>query len=210
MISFTKWLKSNQGHVFVPLFETFEGSLQVVTKVKVVKDKDRRLLRRSSLMEQGVIDVIESNINNPYWEGIIYVMGTGDSDNFKPLYIGKAERKGVKNEISANIKNIRRNFHMFARWGDGLAYHIGDLSQVLFGFEGYQKPQKKYKRWAEAMFSSYDPPILKESVNFYVAPWFEGQIGLSGLPGSLPAVEKEMIAIASYQFSETLLNKDGV
>uniref|UniRef100_A9U722 Predicted protein n=1 Tax=Physcomitrium patens TaxID=3218 RepID=A9U722_PHYPA len=209
MISFNEWLKSNKGHSFVPLFETDEG-LVVNTKIKIVKNNERRLLRRSSLMEGAIIDIIESNINDPRWEGIIYVMGTGDFDDFIPLYIGKADKKGVKNEISANIKNIRKNSHMFARWGDGLAYHIGDLSHVLFKFEGYKKPQKKYERWAESLFTSYDPPILKQSVNFYVSPWFEGQLGLSGFSGSLPAIEKEMIAIASYHYGDSLLNKDGV
>ncbi|SDM42279.1 hypothetical protein SAMN05428961_11724 [Paenibacillus sp. OK060] len=210
MISFNEWLKSNRGYSFVPLFETDADSLLVETKLKIVNQTERRLLKRSTLMEDAIIDTIESNINDPRWEGIIYVMGTGDLDNFIPLYIGKADKKGVKNELSANIKNIRKNSHMFARWGDGLAYHIGDLSHVLFKFEGYKKPSKKYERWAESLFTSYDPPILKKSVNFYICPWFEGQVGMSGLSGSLPAIEKEMIAIASYHYSDSLLNKDGV
>ena len=210
MIPFNEWLKSNRGFSFVPLFETDVDSLLVQTKSKIVNQTERRLIKRSTLMEDAIIDTIESNINDPRWEGIIYVMGTGDLDNFIPLYIGKADKKGVKNELSANIKNIRKNYHMFARWGDGLAYHIGDLSQALFKFEGYKKPSKKYERWAESLFTSYDPPTLKRSVNFYVCPWFEGQVGLSGLSGSLPAIEKEMIAIASFHYSDSLLNKDGV
>lgn len=210
MISFVNWLQRNLGYEFTPLFETTYDSLVVETKIKKVKGNERRLLKRSHEMEQAVIRVIETNIDNPEWEGIIYVMGLKDIDNFIPLYIGKADKKGVKNNISANIKNIRKNQHMFARWGDGLAYHIGDLSQALFGFEGYQKTQKKYKRWSEALFVSFDPPILKEQVNFYVAPVFKGQLGLSGLPCSLPALEKEMIAIASVQYGDTLLNRDGV
>ncbi|WP_186446260.1 hypothetical protein [Paenibacillus cremeus] len=209
MISFNSWLHSNQGHSYTPLFETIEG-LEVDTKIKIVKDKERRLLKRSKLMEQAVIETIESNMLDPQWEGIIYVMGKGDINDFIPLYIGKADKKGVKHDVSANIRNIRCNQHMFARWGDGLAYHIGDLSQALFEFEGYQKPQKKYKRWAEALFETYDPPILREQVVFYITPWYGGQLGLSGLPCSLPAIEKEMIAIASVQFGEDLLNKDGV
>lgn len=209
MISFTSWLCSNQGHSFTPLFETIDG-LKVDTKIKIVKEKERRLLSRSKLMEQSVIEIIESNMSDPQWEGIIYVMGKGEINNFIPLYIGKAEKRGVKHEVSANIRNIRSNQHMFARWGDGLAYHIGDLSQALFEFEGYQKPQKKYKRWAEALFETYDPPILWEPIFLYITPWYEGQLGLSGLPCSLPAIEKEMIAIASAQFGEDLLNKDGI
>lgn len=209
MISFNSWLISNPHQSITPLFETTDG-VQVETKIKLMKDKERRLLKRSVQMENAVIETIESNMSDPCWEGIIYVMGKRVEDNFLPLYIGKADKKGVKHDLSVNIRNIRKNQHMFARWGDGLAYHIGDLSQVLFQFEGYQKPQKKYKRWAEELFKSYDPPILNEEIYFYIAPWFEGQLGLSGLPCSLPAVEKEMIAIASAQFGEILLNKDGI
>jgi alpha-tubulin suppressor-like RCC1 family protein len=54
-------------------------------------------------------------------------MGIGMLPSFHPLYVGKAEKKGVTKPISANIRNIRRNKHMFARWGNGLDYHIGDL-----------------------------------------------------------------------------------
>lgn len=86
MISFNEWLKSNRGYSFVPLFETDAGSLLVETKLKIVNQTERRLLKRSTLMEDAIIDTIESNINDPRWEGIIYIMGTGDLDNFIPLY----------------------------------------------------------------------------------------------------------------------------
>ncbi|MFE5321668.1 hypothetical protein ACFQ88_23475 [Paenibacillus sp. NPDC056579] len=165
MISFNSWLISNQGYSITPLFETYD-ELSVETKINVVKDRERRLLKRSKLMETAIIETIESNLKDNRWEGIIYVMGKDVANSFIPLYIGKAEKMGVKNELSANIRNIRRNQHTFARWGDGVAYHIGDLSQALFEFEGYQKPQKKYKRWTEALFKSFDPPILKEPISF--------------------------------------------
>jgi hypothetical protein len=99
---------------------------------------------------------------------------------------------------------------MFARWGDGVAYHIGDLSHVLFGFKAYRQPTRKYKKWATALFVSADPPRLKEPVTLYLAPWVEDSAGPSGLAGSLAAVEKEVIALASVQFSVSLLNVDGV
>ncbi|MGA8941652.1 MAG: hypothetical protein WB502_02905 [Thermoactinomyces sp.] len=94
-----------------------------------------------------------------------------EGDWFRILYIGKAEKKGVKNPISENIRNIRKNKSKFARWGDGVAYHIGDLSQVLFNFKAYKKTSRKYKRWAEALFRSFYPPVLKEKTVLYLASW---------------------------------------
>jgi hypothetical protein len=99
---------------------------------------------------------------------------------------------------------------MFARWGDGLDYHIGDLSHTLFKFKGYREPTKRCERWANALFKSRDPPILREQAYLYLAPWFSGSKGPSNLPCSLPAVEKELIALASAYFKDTLLNVDGV
>jgi hypothetical protein len=60
------------------------------------------------------------------------------------------------------------------------------------------------------LFSTTEPPRLKEPVSLYLAPWRDGTVGPSGLAGSLPAVEKEVIALASVQFADSLLNVDGV
>jgi hypothetical protein len=43
----------------------------------------------------------------------------------------------------------------------------------------------------------------------HLIPWFEEDCGPSGLPGSLPAVEKEVIALAAEAFREYILNVDG-
>lgn len=126
------------------------------------------------------------------------------------MYVGKAERKGVRNDLSANLASIRSNRHKFARWGDGIAYHVGDLSQAMFGFTAYRPPTRKYMRWAATLFESFDPPRLRAMVSLYLAPWPEGAVGPSGLAGSLAAVEKEVIALASVQFADCLLNVDGV
>jgi hypothetical protein len=99
---------------------------------------------------------------------------------------------------------------MFARWGDGVAYHVGDLSQVLFGFKAYRRATRKYKRWAAALFETFDPPRLRALVSLYLAPWRGSSAGPSGLAGSLAAAEKEVIALASVQFADCLLNVDGV
>jgi hypothetical protein len=205
MIDFNGWLMQLPNHYFVTLFNSNDGLL-----VNVKTKNDRTLLMRSADMENAVINTIENNISNDDWQGLIYVMGKGQGISFKPIYIGKAEKKGVTNPISENIKNIRKNQHKFARWGDGIAYHIGDLSHAMYGFQAYKKPNKKYKTWAKALFETNDPPKLKEPIFFFIAPWFTGDKGLSGLPCSLPAAEKEMIAIASVQYADTLLNLDGI
>ena len=110
-------------------------------------------------------------------------------DNTRPLYVGKAEKKGVTRPISENIRNIRKNKHMFARWGDGLDYHIGDLSHALFRFKGYREPTKRMERRAAVLFVTRDPPILKEQVYLYVGPWLKSSRGPSGLR---PCKAKEM------------------
>jgi hypothetical protein len=207
MINLMEWLKQVPEYQFVPLFET-NKNLQVETRV--VAGSQRKLLKRNRTMEDAVIAIVESGLNKEEWQGLFYIMGKGELENFCPMYIGKTEKKGTKNPISENIKNIRTNKGKFARWGDGNQYHIGDLSQVLFQFKSYQQPAKKYTRWAEAMFWSFDPPILKEQINLYLAPWYSYSKGPAGLVCSLPAAEKELISIASVQFRETLLNVDGV
>jgi hypothetical protein len=207
MLSLVEWFQAVPGHRFVPLFAT-DASLVVQTKLS--GPQERRLLCRSAKMEQAVIEMVEEGLNNPSWQGLLYVMGWGEGTTFRPLYVGKAERAGVKHPLSVNLANIRTNRHMFARWGDGLAYHIGDLSQALFGWDAYLQPSKKYKRWVSVLFVSAEPPRLREVVTLYLAPWVGGCKGPSGLAGSLPAVEKEVIALGSVQFADCLLNVDGV
>jgi hypothetical protein len=193
----------------VPLFEV-NSKLEVATKIQIVSGTSRRILCRNVKMEKAVIEIVEAGMKNEHWDGLFYIMGFGELQNFHPLYVGKAERKGIKQPISANIANIRTDKHKFARWGDGLDYHIGDLSHALFKFEAYRKSTKKYEKWADALFTSRDPPVLKEQAYFYVAPWYNASKGPSGLVCSLPAVEKEVIALASAAPSNKLLNVDGI
>jgi len=207
MMDLTTWLGSVPGSRFIPLFDS-NNRLEVATKIG--QPSGRRLLRRHPEMEKAIIEIVESGLPNEAWEGLLYIMGFGQLPNFRPLYVGKAEKRGVTRPLSENLTNIRKNKHMFARWGNGLDYHIGDLSQALFKFKGYREPTRKFERWAQRLFVSRDPPVLREPVYLYIAPWLKGNNGPSGLAGSLPAVEKEVIALASSQFNDTLLNVDGV
>ena len=206
MINLREWLAKLPEHCLVPLFH-MEDDITVATQITA---NHRRLLLRHPLMEEAIITVVEQGLNDSEWEGLLFIMGKGELPAFTPIYIGKTERRGVKHPISENIKNLRKSKHKFARWGDGLDYHMGDLSHAMFEFEAYRLPTKKYKRWAQELFRSYDPPILKETINFYVVPWYKNSKGPSGLVCSLPAAEKEVIALASVAFAETLLNVDGV
>jgi hypothetical protein len=207
MLNLLDWLWTVPGHRLVPLFDTND---ELFVRTRVSGPEKRRLLCRSAEMEAVVIDLVEAGLLQENWQGLLYVMGWGCQSDFRPLYVGKAERRGVRNALSANLASIRTNRHMFARWGDGVAYHIGDLSQTLFGFKAYRLPTPKYKRWAATLFEDFDPPRLRQQVSLYLSPWTDGSAGPSGLVGSLAAVEKEVIALASVQFAGCLLNVDGV
>jgi hypothetical protein len=207
MLKVLDWLWTVPGHRLVPLFD---ATHDLAVRTRESGPKKRQLLCRSPEMEAAVIDLVEAGLMDEGWQGLLYVMGWGARSEFRPLYVGKAERMGVRRSLSANLANIRTNRHMFARWGDGVAYHIGDLSQALFEFKAYRSATQKYKRWAATLFETFDPPRLQQIVSLYIAPWPEGAAGPSGLPWSLPAVEKEVIALASLQFADCLLNVDGV
>jgi hypothetical protein len=173
MLKLLDWLWTVPGYRLVPLFDTSDG-LNVRTKES--GPQKRRLLCRSPEMEAAVIDLVEAGLLQEGWHGLLYVMGWGSRSDFRPLYVGKAERKGTKHDVSANLANIRTNRHMFARWGDGLEYHIGDLSQALFGFKGYRAPSRKYQHWAATLFETFDPPRLQQHVPLYLASWPEGTL----------------------------------
>jgi hypothetical protein len=168
MLSLPHWLWTVPGHRLVPLFD---ASGDLVVRTKESGPEKRRLLCRSPEMEAAVIELVEAGLAQEGWEGLLYVMGWGAGTGFRALYVGKAERRGVRNDLSANLANIRTNRHMFARWGDGVAYHIGDLSQAMFGFRAYRPATRKYKRWAATLFETLDPPRLRATVSLYLAPW---------------------------------------
>ena len=207
MIDFNSWLFNIEGHFFVPLFETDHD---LVVKTKLLGIKEKRTLVRHELMEKAVIELVEGNLERPDWEGLIYIMGKGEKESFVPLYIGMAGKKGVKHPISVNIANIRSNKGKFARWGDSVAYHIGDLSHALFEFDSYKPTDKKYKKWASVLFSKYDPPTLKEPIYLYLMPWYHGNTGNLGYQCPLPTLERDLIELASVYYKDSLLNVEGV
>ena len=201
-----RWLAATPGHRFVPLFD---ADAELVVRVRPLGAGARPAPARSPEMEAATITLAETGLIRDDWTGLLYVMGWGEADAFRPLYVGKAEREGVRHPLSANLANLRGNPHKFARWGDGLDYHVGDLSHALYGFRAYRPPTAKYRRWAARLFASWPPPVLREPVYLYLVPWYEHSRGPSGLRGSLPAAEKEVIALAAHRAGGVLLNVDG-
>ena len=205
MIDLRSWLQAQELR-FVPLFDVNQD-LEV--GIKPVGKHHRPILKRSPVMEEAMVEVVETGLTQEDWQGVLYIMGWGELDTFRMLYIGKADRKGVSNPISENLKNLRANKSFFARWGDNLKYHIGDLSHAMFRFDAYCQPSRKYERWSRVLFSGIEPPVLREPVNLCIIPWRDSSVAPSGFRSSLPAAEKEIIALASVTFAESLLNADG-
>jgi S1-C subfamily serine protease len=58
-------------------------------------------------MEDAVIAMVADGLSAPDFEGLLYVMGAGGRETYRPLYVGNAERRGVKNPVSANLVNLR-------------------------------------------------------------------------------------------------------
>lgn len=206
MTKLQAWLDDFPNLRAAPLFDT--DGLIVSTHARG-STGERRVLTRSAAFDSAMIDVVESGLQDDRWQGLVYLMGWGEHTAFVPLYIGKAEKRGKSQTISANLKNLRSNHGFFARWGYNTDYHVGDLSHAMFEWSAYRAPTKKYRRWAEVLFASYDPPVLRAPVTMLLLPWFEDSRGPSGFVTSVAAAEKEVIALASALHGERLLNVDG-
>ncbi|MBB6099714.1 hypothetical protein HNR42_003172 [Deinobacterium chartae] len=201
------WLNGLSRCHFVPLFAT-DADRTVRTHLRGAR-RDRRTLTRSPEFDAAMIEMVETGLSDDHWHGFLYLMGVGERQTFTPLYVGKAEKRGQTHAVSANLINIRSNHGFFGRWGYNLDYHIGDLSHALFGFQARRPPTRKYRRWADSLFETADPPRLREAVFVCLVPWFRDSRGPSGLIGSVPAAEKEVIALASVLAGARLLNTDG-
>ncbi|WP_027482372.1 hypothetical protein [Deinococcus pimensis] len=206
MTNLQAWLDSFPEARFTGLFDT--DGLTVRTHQRG-KTQERHILTRSPQFEEAMIDLVERGLQDDCWHGLLYLMGHGTRNAFIPLYVGKAEKRGKTQQISANLRNLRSNHGFFARWGYNTDYHVGDLSHALFHFTAYRPPSKKYERWADALFASVDPPVLRAPVSMLLLPWYENSRGPSGMMGSVASAEKEVIALASALHPDTLLNIDG-
>lgn len=201
----------------VPLFQHSE-TLMVQTKTIGVKVK-RSILCRSVQMEQMIHSETDKLVDDwkserDGYDGLIYIMLLKEHSKVLPLYIGKAETigKGDRN-LSANIKNLHRDFSKFARWGDNYAYHIGDLSAATLPGHAPNKINKKYFDWAKSIFVEFptSAPQLKRKVYFWASAWEKNTVGLwvDFGPTRLTFLEYLMIGVASSVFPELLLNREG-
>jgi hypothetical protein len=137
-------------------------------------------------------------------------MAWGTRGQVRPLYIGKANKFGrTPGTVSANLVNLQTDKSKFARWGDGNAYHIGDLSQALFGWAGYQQPQAKYQRWVEMLFQDPVALVLWEPVQLVLVPWRRSSRLPDGRLASLEVAEAQTIDLAIEEFEDIVLNVPG-
>jgi hypothetical protein len=204
MSTFRSWLRTQTGRRVVPLFDADASGV-----VRTESRNGKRRLLRSAAMESAMIEMVESGLRDPDWLGLLYVMGWGEGDRFRPLYVGKAGKTGKKHAVSANLVNLRGDKGKFARWGDSRAYHIGGLSQALWGWDAYINPDAKYLRWAEVLFVDRDAPRLREPTSLVLIPWRNTSVGPGGERMSLEACEDAAIDVALAEFEGLCMNHKG-
>lgn len=208
MIRLQEWLAAQPKYT-AALFETHADGITVQTHRRGAS-QDRLTLTRHPEFDLTMIEMVESGLIDPDWLGFLYVMFTGSGAALIPRYIGKAEKKGVKNDISVNLVRLRTDPTKFGRWGYNSAYHIGELSHAVFG-DAFKPGKHKgnYGRWRDALFATTVPPVLREPVFVHLIPWRTGDRGPSGMVGSVAAVEYELIALAAAAYPAELLNTQG-
>lgn len=212
----------------VPLFKA--DAARYVKTDTIGRTLQRRVLLRSDEMEDMIvgiakqlIDDYEKHKDNPEakleFDGMLYMMGWEVAGGFQPLYVGKTETLGSKYGIlSANLTNVNKgqNKGKFARWGDNYQYHIGDLSACVLRGHKPKTKQKKYKRWAETLFTEQSmntlKPRLKHDTFFWATPWkpLRTTIWQELGPTTLAVSEYLVIGVAGKISPKDFLNRDGV
>jgi hypothetical protein len=178
----------------------------------------RTMLCRSEQMESLVRSeaakaVSDHQAGGQQIDGLIYIMGWRQDQRFVPLYIGKTEitGRGDRN-LSVNLKNLDRDTSKFARWGDGYAYHVGDLSACVVHGHDPRRRQEKYSDWASKLFEQAptEQPVLRRPVWFWAIAWDNRTTGIWQElgPTRLAFLEYILIGVASM-ISPDLLNREG-
>jgi hypothetical protein len=197
----------------VPLFAATED---LTVETKAYGYDDRPILARSdeadNLIRKEANKVVTDWQNDSeQFEGLLYILLNEDGEM---LYVGKAGKYGRDGEkLSANLKNLSTSTSKFARWGDGYAYHLGELSAAVLNHHTREDvnrdepPKPKYQAWNDAMFK--EGRELKEQVYLWVRAWQQSDKGMHGFENSLETVEKQLIDMASHVAPDTLLNIEG-
>lgn len=206
-----------QAHA-VPLF--LETADQTVAARNVGRTPMRPVLCRHQKMEQLVIEQVNVLISDwhsgkNHFDGLIYMMFRQSEQHVvTPLYIGKTETFGKSSgNLSVNLKNLKTDKSKFARWGDGYAYHIGDLSAAALPGHPSAKINRKYRQWATTLFK-FDAEgrlSLRQPVYFWAKAWrpSDTSIWRDLSPTRLAFLEYLMIGIASAVFPNHILNTEG-
>ena len=186
-------MKELDDYRFETLFHTDENLVVKTRRVPWRKTSTRTLLTRTDKMEEAIWEVVnhgleKRNINQ--WQGLFYVMGKGQLPDFTPLYIGTVEKAGNTSQINTNFSQSH-----LAHWGDGMDYHIGDLSNAIFE-DAPSRVKPNFLRWAKELFASLDTLELKEEVYLFIAPWWEDSTSPSGVRCSLRELRKEFVKTA--------------
>jgi hypothetical protein len=194
----------------IPLFDTDED-LRVRTTPETILKRSEAINER--IRREGNRCVTPDGIPPNCPDGLLYVMyqlapGSGDPEptNIIPRYIGKAEAHGKKNELSANFTEIARDRDRtasFARWGDGDYWHVGELSNTVFGRE------EKKLAWASELFEQ-GTPRLNQQTYLWVRAWDPKEYrGPYGFDAYLAEAEPLLIGLAQDAYPDTLLNYSG-
>ena len=195
----------------IPLFETDED---LVVETKTLGSSI--VLKRSDAIDERIRRegkrCVHRNGVKEGESGLLYVLFQLNSTNPSPTdvvprYIGKGEAYGKKNELSANFEEIAKDWsgtRSFARWGDGSYWHVGELSETVFGEES------KKLSWASELFEQ-GTRQLKEQTYLWIRAWDpEAYPGPYGYPAYLAEVEPLLVGLAYEAWPEYLLNHNEV
>jgi hypothetical protein len=195
----------------IPLFETDED-----LDVALTESGSSTVLKRNDaidarIRQEGKRCVHETGVRDGA-SGLLYVMYQRSAEDSSPhsiipRYIGKAEAYGKKNELSANFEEIakdRSGTRSFARWGDGSYWHVGELSETIFGTDS------KKLSWASELFEQ-GTHRLKEQTYLWIRAWDENEFpGPYGYPAYLAEAEALLIGLAYEAYPGKLLNHNEI
>lgn len=196
--------------------ELFETDEDLVVKTKSLGNST--VLKRSKAISERIRregkQCVHRNGVKDGESGILYILyqiasdtDTPSPEDIIPRYIGKGEAYGKKNELSANFEEIAKDrsaTRSFARWGDGNYWHVGELSQTVFG-----KDSKKLS-WASELFKQ-GTTQLKQQTYLWVRAWsINDYPGPYGYPAYLAEVEPLLVGLAYEAYPGKLLNHNEV